>query len=146
MRLTSTARQSAPFLGHVLACLCACAIAAPACASDVWVVTDSQHPVQTVLGARVVELDAPSRIRRELSAHLPADPKQAAALVQQRLQRGGPELQRQLAGAYQGVVDAWQLGVTKVPAVVVDHRYVVYGEPNVARALSWIEVYRRSHP
>jgi integrating conjugative element protein (TIGR03757 family) len=131
-----------PFIGTV----CACGLAPPAWASDVWVVTDQQHPVQARAGIRVIELDGPSRIQRELSAHLPSDPTQAAAVVRQRLQRGGPELQHRLAIAYQGVIDAWQLGVTKIPAVVVDHHYIVYGEPNIARALAWIEVYRRTHP
>ncbi|HEP9542705.1 TPA: DUF1525 domain-containing protein, partial [Pseudomonas aeruginosa] len=54
--------------------------------------------------------------------------------------------QRSLASAYQGVADAWGLGVAKVPAVVVDRRYVIYGEPDVALALSRIARYRREQP
>lgn len=30
---------------------------------------------------------------------------------------------------------AWSLGITKIPAVVVDRRYVVYGESDMAKAL-----------
>ena len=45
-----------------------------------------------------------------------------------------------------GVADAWGLGVAKVPAVVVDRRYVIYGEPDVALALSRIARYRREQP
>ena len=41
---------------------------------------------------------------------------------------------------------AWSLGIAKIPAVVVDRRYVVYGEANVARALARIEEYRRAQP
>lgn len=108
--------------------------------------TDQQHPVHTAARVRVIELDAPARIQRELSAQLPADPKQAAALVRQRLEKGGPELQHRLAAAYQAVTDAWRLGIAKLPAVVVDRRYVVYGESNVDRAVAWIENYRRTHP
>lgn len=62
------------------------------------------------------------------------------------LKRGGSALQRSLASAYQGVADAWGLGVAKVPAVVVDRRYVIYGEPDVALALSRIARYRREQP
>ena len=51
-----------------------------------------------------------------------------------------------LASAYQGVTDAWSLGITSLPAVVVDQRYVVYGEPDVARALARIEQHRRPQP
>jgi integrating conjugative element protein (TIGR03757 family) len=42
------------------------------------------------------------------------------------------------------VLDAFSLGVTKVPAVVVDRRYVVYGEHDVAAALALIAAYRSS--
>jgi len=115
-------------------------------AADVRVFTDRHHAVEAPAGIHVVELDAPARIEAELAANLPADPAQAAAIVRQRLQDGGTPLQRRLADAYQGVTDAWSLGVTKVPAVVVDRRYVVYGETDVSRALARIEEYRRTQP
>ncbi|WP_140408700.1 DUF1525 domain-containing protein, partial [Pseudomonas syringae] len=43
-------------------------------------------------------------------------------------------LQRDLALAQQNLVDAWSMGVTKVPAVVVDRKFVVYGETNATEA------------
>ncbi|OTJ71748.1 hypothetical protein CAY98_34130 [Pseudomonas aeruginosa] len=46
--------------------------------------------------------------------------------------------------AQQDVADAWSLGVEKIPAVVVDRQYVVYGEPDVSRALELIAKARRS--
>jgi len=82
----------------------------------------------------------------ELSAELPTDPEQATAIVKRRLSSGGADLQRRIASAYQGVTDAWSLGVTSLPAVVVDQRYVVYGEPDVARAIAGIEQHRRNQP
>jgi len=60
--------------------------------------------------------------------------------------RSAPTLQRRIATAYQGVADAWSLGITTIPAVVVDQRYVVYGEPDVARAIARIEQHRRAEP
>ncbi|CAJ0723212.1 TIGR03757 family integrating conjugative element protein [Ralstonia pickettii] len=117
-----------------------------ASAADVLVVTDSRHPVQSTAGARVIDLDLPERIEAELAAGLPNDPNSAAALVQQRLRDGGPTLQRRIGSAYQGVADAWGLGVAKIPAVVVDRRYVVYGEPDVARAVARIEAHQRALP
>jgi integrating conjugative element protein (TIGR03757 family) len=48
--------------------------------------------------------------------------------------------------AYQGVVDAWSLGIITIPAVVVDQRYVVYGEPDVAKAVVLIEAHLRTQP
>jgi integrating conjugative element protein (TIGR03757 family) len=123
-----------------------CLLGQAASADDVLVVTDSHHPVQPAAGARVIELDLPERIEAELSAGLPNDPRRAVALVQQRLRDGGQALQRRLASAYQGVAEAWGLGLAKVPAVVVDRRYVVYGESDVAHAVARIEAYRSTQP
>lgn len=126
--------------------LCAALLGPIASAADVLVVTDSHHPVQPAAGARVVELDLPERIEAELAASLPNDPNRATAIVQQRLRDGGQALQRRIGSAYQGVADAWGLGIAKVPAVVVDRRYVVYGEPDVARAVARVEAHRRTQP
>ncbi len=115
-------------------------------AADITVVTDSRHPVQAPAGAQVIELDRPTQIEAELAAQLPANPARSAALVQQRLMEGGSALQQRIGTAYQGVVDAWSLGVTTIPAVIVDHRYVVYGEPDVAKAVALIEAHRRTQP
>jgi len=128
--------------GGLLLCLLAPAVFA----ADVLVVTDSRHPVQSAGGARMIELDLSERIEAELAAGLPNDPSRAAALVQQRLRDGGQALQRRIGNAYQGVTDAWGLGIARVPAVVGDRRYVVYGEPNVARAVARIEAHRRPQP
>lgn len=115
-------------------------------AADVIAFTDAQHPVSNASGVRVVLLDAPARLEATLGAQLPADPAQAEAVVRQRLAQGGAGLQQQLATAYQGVADAWGLGIAKVPAVVVDRRYVVYGDPDVARAVARIHAYRSTRP
>ncbi|HUF10259.1 MAG TPA: TIGR03757 family integrating conjugative element protein [Rhodothermales bacterium] len=126
--------------------LCALAATTPVQAEDVRVFTDGHRPVQALPDVHVVELDAAARIESALAADLPSDLTEAAAIVRQRLNVGGDALQRRLADAYQGITDAWSLGVTKIPAVVVDRRYVVYGETNVARALARIEAYRRTEP
>jgi len=126
--------------------LCLALLAPFAVAADVLVVTDSRHPVQAPASVRVIELDQATRIQAELAANLPADPERAAALVRQRLRDGGEALQRRIAQAYQGVADAWGLGITKIPAVVVDRRYVVYGEPDVTRAVARIDAHRSTRP
>jgi integrating conjugative element protein (TIGR03757 family) len=112
--------------------------------AEVLVVTDSRHPVQGIPDARVIELDRAARIEAELSADLPADPERAEYAARQRVQ--DPELQHRLQSAYQGIAEARSLGVAKVPAVVVDRRYVVYGEADVSRAVARIESYRRTQP
>jgi len=115
-------------------------------AAEVLVVTDSRHPVQAPAGVRVIELDQAARIEFELAANLPADPQQAAALIRQRLHDGGEALQRRIGRAYQNVADAWGLGIAKIPAVVLDRRYVVYGESDVPRAVARINAYRGAQP
>lgn len=87
---------------------------------------------QVPADATVVELDAPARLDQRLSQGLPADPKAAAAIVRRRLK----SFKARYGTAYRGLVRAWQLGVAKVPAVVVDGQYVVYGRPDVATALA----------
>ncbi|MCH1909066.1 MAG: TIGR03757 family integrating conjugative element protein [Rhodanobacter thiooxydans] len=134
-------------LGLAVALPAALAVFSPATfAADVVVVTDSRHPVKTMGGERLIELDEAHRIEAELSAGLSADSEQATVIVRRRLSSGGADLQRRIASAYQGVTDAWSLGITGIPAVVVDQRYVVYGEPDVARAVARIEQYRRNQP
>ncbi|MEQ9947293.1 TIGR03757 family integrating conjugative element protein [Pectobacterium aroidearum] len=115
-------------------------------AADVVVVSDTRHPVQNLGNTRLIELDSPSRIEAELAANLPQDPAHATIIVQQRLREGGTALQQRINEAYQDVVDAWSLGITTLPAVIVDQRYVVYGEPDVAKAVARINTYRRAQP
>lgn len=134
-------------LGLAVALPASLAIFSPASyAADVVVVTDSHHPVKTMGGERLIELDEASLIEAELSAQLPANAEQATAIVKGRLNQGWADLQRRIASAYQGVADAWSLGITTIPAVVVDQRYVVYGEADVARAIARIEQHRRAAP
>ncbi|MCK6409958.1 MAG: TIGR03757 family integrating conjugative element protein [Thauera sp.] len=126
-------------------CAATTLLSASLAAAETWVITDQSHP--TVGDAdRHVLLDAPTRLEIELASGLPAAPEQATAVVQRRLKQGGTDLQRRIAAAYQGVTDAWSLGIIKVPAVVLDRRYVVYGDTDVERAVARIEQHKREQP
>ena len=122
-----------------------CVLAANSSAGNLQVFTDGGHPIEAPPGTRVVEIDAPISLEVELSARLPADSGRAAAIARTRLRAGGAALQKRFATAYQGVVYAWSLGIKKIPAVVVDRRYVVYGVPDATQAVSIIDRYRREH-
>lgn len=126
--------------------LCMALLCTVASAADIIVVTDGDHPIQSPPGIRVIQLDAAQRIEAELAANLPNDPARSTAIVQQRLKEGGSALQQRLGSAYQGIVDAWSLGIATIPAVVVDQRYVVYGEPDIAKALARVAEYRETQP
>ncbi|MDF9434635.1 TIGR03757 family integrating conjugative element protein [Salinicola sp. LHM] len=94
--------------------------------------------------AAVVELDAPARLDAQISRDLPADPDRAKQILRSRM--SGPDWQATLdryGETYTGVARAWMLGIEKVPAVVLDGRYVVYGEADVQVALEEIARYTR---
>lgn len=133
----------------LLACIgTTCWHAALASDLDVRVYTDDLHPVAVQPGStvRVIKLDEAQRLLSDLSANLPTDPSQAAAIARQRLAQGGANWQARMQQASQGVADAWSLCIAKVPAVVVNGRYVVYGETDVGKALQLIDQYQRAHP
>lgn len=116
-------------------------------ASEVWFITDSARPPQGAHAPdRVIKLDAAQRIKAELTTALPNDPRRAESMARQRIRDGGAPLQNRMQVAYQGITDALSLGITTLPAVVVDRRYVVYGEPDVARAVAYIEKHRKAQP
>lgn len=111
---------------------------------ETWVITDHAHPVNATASVRVILLDEQQRIEEQLSHGLSADPREAAVSAHKYLASPqGKELQNNLANALQGLTDAWSLGIQKIPAVVVDRRYVVYGEPDVSTALRVIDRARR---
>ncbi|WP_040069080.1 TIGR03757 family integrating conjugative element protein [Pseudomonas batumici] len=116
---------------------------APSCFASTWVITDSAHPVEVTADVRLIHLDRLDHLEAVLSGQLPADPALAQALFQESLTT---EAAAEISQAHQDVVEAWSLGVTKMPAVVVDQRYVVYGDPNLERALAKIEQFRRDQP
>ncbi|QTF93170.1 TIGR03757 family integrating conjugative element protein [Halomonas sp. BM-2019] len=115
------------------ACLAGPALAEP----TIEVFTTAGEPAVNVpSGVAVIELDAPGRLDAELSQDLPADPDVAAAMMRERM--ATPEWHEtadRYADSYLGLARAWQLGVEKVPAVVIDGRHVIYGQPDVVEAL-----------
>ncbi|MGY2198399.1 TIGR03757 family integrating conjugative element protein [Pseudomonas gingeri] len=116
---------------------------APACFASTWVITDSAHPVEVPADVRLIHLDRLDHLEVMLSKGLPADPEEAQAVFQENMTA---ESSADISRAHQDIVDAWSLGITRIPAVVVDHRYVVYGDPNLERALAKIERFRRGKP
>jgi len=108
--------------------------------AETWVITDQAHPVSVPTGVRIIRLDDQQRLEELLSRQLPNDQRQAEATIQRYLATpAGKRLQSDLVQAQQGITDAWNVGVEKIPAVVVDRRYVVYGEADVAKAIAQID-------
>lgn len=111
--------------------------------AETWAITDSAHPLNVPTGVRLIRLDDQQRLEEQLSRSLPSNPQQATIAAQQLLNSPeGARLLAELARAQQGAADAWSVGIAKVPAVVVDRQYVVYGQPDVAAAIKAIEAAR----
>ncbi|CNI00351.1 TPA: TIGR03757 family integrating conjugative element protein [Yersinia enterocolitica] len=100
------------------------------------VYTDSQYrPSELGAGHQVIYLDAPATIQHGVFGTLSADAhhaeQQAKAVLQSPDWR---QKEQQITQAYQGVIQAYGIGLKKYPAVVFDDRYVVYGTADVALA------------
>lgn len=107
---------------------------------ETWVVTDRAHPVTNTAEHRVIVLDEQQRLEAHLTRILPSDLTLAASTIQAYFtDPEGARFQQELIQAQQGITDAWSTGVEQIPAVVVDRRYVVYGEPDVAKASALID-------
>lgn len=113
--------------------------------ADTWVISDRSKPVTAPPNTRIILLDDQQHLEELLSQALPEAPAQAAAIIQDYLSSPiGKRLQADLVRAQQGITDAWSLGIEKIPAVVVDRRYVIYGETDVAKAVERIKQTRGS--
>lgn len=108
--------------------------------ADTLVFTDHTHPVINTGNSPVFYLDGPTQIEAKLSEGLSNDPVEAKQQALKRIQ--DTQMQQALINAYQGINKAWQLGVTKLPAVVVNGRYVVYGMSDVNQAIQLVKEYQ----
>ena len=109
------------------------------------VFTLSSIPVRSD-GAAVVELDRRNRLAIAIGAGLPADPGKALAEARRRLTSpAGRDRQRDLAQAAAGNALAARLGIDRLPAVVVDGRYAVYGVRDVGRAIDRVTAWRKEN-
>ena len=113
-----------------------------AVAAEVVAFTLSSMPLRSAGGAAVHVLDARDGHAEAFGADLPGDPERALAEAHRRLATpaGSAALERIAAAA--GNALASRLGIEKLPAVVVDGRYVVYGVRDVARAVERVEAWR----
>ncbi|OLY75700.1 hypothetical protein AU074_21760 [Pseudomonas sp. ATCC PTA-122608] len=108
-----------------------------------WVITDSAHPIEATNEIRLILIDQLSALEDELSSGLPSSSAAAEAMFGERMTA---QMSARIENAHQDIVDAWSLGLTKIPAVVADGKYVIYGDSNVERALTKIQLYREAHP
>lgn len=113
--------------------------------ADVAIYTDRSRPVSAISpDISIIYLDAPDSVQREIFGSLPVEPAQAEKQVRElQASSAFKPLEQQLVAAYQGVINAWSLGLVKYPAVVFDDKWVVYGTTDVGVAaqqlINWQE-------
>lgn len=106
--------------------------------TDVRVFTTSYLNVSDV-SARAnatYRLDEVDRALAEFGTSLPANFSQAEIEARRRLNspRGTAAMKR-LQAAFEGVVMAWSHGVDRLPAILINDRYLIYGVADVDEAL-----------
>ena len=84
--------------------------------------------------APIYYLDAVSQLEASLSVGLPPDPQKAQAIVQQRMQAMGPQLQQRAKNGAIGLARAMQISIDRAPAIVFSGRWVIYGLTDVDQA------------
>ncbi|WP_445375461.1 TIGR03757 family integrating conjugative element protein [Photorhabdus tasmaniensis] len=110
--------------------------------------TDTSHPPRNAdQRVRVVYLDGAEQLQAQRFGQLSADPPRAVKQARQILQSPLWHQQEQhISQAYQGLLNAWTLGLEKFPAVVFDDNYVVYGTSDMKQAWLLWDTYQQENP
>lgn len=117
---------------------------------EIEVFTNARYPISGLdvtkaqdTPVTVYDLDAPTRLAKQLGAGLPGRLDQAKAILRQRIDAIGMEsLKHQFQTAARGPLKAIEYQLTHYPAIVFDRgRMVVYGVSDLSEALAR---YRRS--
>ncbi len=92
-----------------------------------------RHHPKAIL--RVHRVDRIAQLEAELSLNLSVDPDQAEQQALRRLQNQSSERQDELQQTAKSLALALQLGIKRVPAIVIDQERVIYGLTDLAAAL-----------
>ena len=130
---------------HTTVAMLLAVICARAATAETVAFTLSSIPLRSD-GATVYRLDEGARMTAAFGSGLPASPELALAEVRRRLKtRKGREQRARIEAAAAGRALAARLGVEKLPAMVVDGRYVVYGVRDLYRARRLVRAWRGEH-
>lgn len=100
-----------------------------------------RHPGATLHVHRVDQIE---RLEAELSVNLSANPDKAQRQALERLHGLSKERQDELQQTARGLALALQLGIERVPAIVIDQQRVIYGMTDLAAALQHDQRFSRS--
>jgi integrating conjugative element protein (TIGR03757 family) len=106
-----------------------------------WPVDHPDHGVEVQL------LENVDTLSQSLFPSLSDSPTKAEEQARLRMQQPDWHTQEaRLTRAYQALLDARTIGISKVPAVVFDDQIVVYGTTDVALARQKLAEWRERHP
>ena len=94
------------------------------------------------MGLQQYELDRIRLLETRLSRELPADPKQAEAIVLDRFQHLDRATSDSLRQSAVGLAKAMQYGIDRIPAIVFDGQAVVYGVTDISEALAHYQAWQ----
>lgn len=128
--------------------LLALCLASPFVGAQTVVYTTAAHLVATPEpGVLVYQLDDVDKLEATLFPRLSDNPGEAEQQARRIMQQPDWKTREaELTSAYQALTDAWSLGLTKVPAVVFDNRYVVYGTTDITQAAALLDKWRETQP
>ncbi|KAA8994693.1 MULTISPECIES: TIGR03757 family integrating conjugative element protein [Pectobacteriaceae] len=123
-------------------------LATQSTAAQAIIYTTGKWPVISPQPDTVVQIleDVQNR-EQTLFPNLYTSPEQAERQALLRMQQPDwQEKEARLTRAYQALMDAWSLGISKVPAVVFEDKYVVYGTTDIGLARQKLEAWRERQP
>lgn len=109
------------------------------------VITSNQFPIHnnSLLNPELIQifnLDDIGKVESDLSAGLPVNQKDAISEVNNRIKTMGKEnVHQRFLAAYQPLVLALQLHITRVPAIIFYGGVVVYGVTDIGLAVTTYE-------
>lgn len=99
---------------------------------DPLVVTNQQHLRD--IDFRVVSLDAFAKVTQRVNRQLSSSEDQASDQALMIL--NDPAIQTELTEAFKADLRAYRLGIDRVPAVIVNDTFIIYGTTDVAEVLA----------
>lgn len=110
--------------------------------ANIVVFTTHQYPVQMLDNIQVFYIDDDERYNDELFGRLSSDPvlaeKQAKAILNSL---NWQEYEQQIIEHSRGMFKAWELKLQKIPAIVFEDKYVVYGTTDIKYAEKQLRKY-----
>lgn len=98
--------------------------------------------------ALIYDVTQTAKLERKMQSLLPNSKglKNTRLIFQKKL-KSNPQMKKivkDIANSYEWLSVASSLGVAKIPAVIIDSQYVVYGEHNVKKAIALVDRYKRN--